>query len=86
MFGTVETLRDRYGFIRGDDGVSRFFLPSALSPLGVTFDGLTIGTRVKFVHIEHPRGPRAIEINIVAEGQSSSTRQRRYPKVDELGD
>jgi cold shock CspA family protein len=61
--GVIESLRDTYGFIRGEDGVSRFFLPSALQQtIGITFEELQTGMRVEFIHIDHPRGPRAIEI------------------------
>lgn len=65
MKGTIESLRGTYGFIRGEDGVSRFFLPSGLQPTpGVTFEDLRVGMQAEFVHIDHPRGPRAIEVSV----------------------
>lgn len=66
MTGTIESLYNTYGFIRGTDRVSRFFLPSALqATTTVAYEDLSIGDRVEFVHIDHPRGPRAIEIRTI---------------------
>lgn len=63
--GVITSLRETFGFIRGTDGVSRFFLPSGLQKTqGVTFESLRVGMQVEFVHIDHPRGPRAIEVLI----------------------
>lgn len=64
--GTISTLKPTFGFIQGEDGISRFFLPSGLqvSP-GVSFGDLRVGMRVEFLHIDHPRGPRAFEILIL---------------------
>ena len=74
MIGTVETLHERYGFIRGEDGVSRFFMPSGLSQDGnggTAFSDMSVGDRVEFVHIDHPRGPRAVEV-VVLEAYSGN--------------
>lgn len=65
MTGVIETLRHTYGFVRGRDGVSRFFLPSAMQSADGLFDDLTIGDQVEFIHIDHPRGARALEIRVI---------------------
>lgn len=65
MTGVIETLRHTYGFVRGRDGVSRFFLPSAMEIPGSMFEDLTIGDQVEFIHIDHPRGARALGIRVI---------------------
>jgi cold shock CspA family protein len=65
-----------YGFIRGEDGVDRFTVPSAL--LGMeeaprdaqiaTFDAIEVGTSVEFVHVGHVKGPRAIHVAVIRSG------------------
>jgi cold shock CspA family protein len=60
MEGVVETLRGTFGFIRGQDGVSRFFIPRDVDSMA--FDDMEVGMNVEFIHIDHPRGPRAISI------------------------
>lgn len=62
--GSVKTLPpgQDFGFLRGDDGVERFFHKTGLSGSGVRFDELEEGDRVLFTHIDGPKGPRAIEI------------------------
>jgi|PlaIllAssembly_1097288.scaffolds.fasta_scaffold859102_2 cold shock CspA family protein len=78
--GVIEALHDTYGFIRGRDSVSRFFLPSALQVTqGVAFEDLRIGSRVEFVHIDHPRGPRAIEV-IVLDGLDTASAASPAPE------
>ena len=87
MVGTVEVLNDTYGFIRGEDSVSRFFLPSAMQATpGVTFEQLQVGDQVSFAHIDHPRGPRAIEIRVIKRMAEINGIKRNYEPVDELGD
>lgn len=71
MTGTVEKMFDTYGFIRGTDGVSRFFLPTALQMTQeAQFDDIVAGTVVQFAHIDHPRGPRAIEVLVVRQQEA----------------
>jgi hypothetical protein len=60
--GTIETLRGTFGFIRGQDGVSRFFIPRDVESMA--FDDMRVGMKVRFIHIDHPRGPRAILIEV----------------------
>lgn len=68
MAGTVESLHGSYGFIRGDDRISRFFIPTGLqTSQRVTFTDIAVGMRATFIHIDHPKGPRAIEIRIESE-------------------
>ena len=63
--GTIERLMPNFGFIRGEDGVSFFFLPSAISPLSaVEWPAVAQGMNAEFIPIEHPRGPRAIGVTI----------------------
>lgn len=63
MKGKIQTLCGNYGFIRGDDGVGYFFLPSALQITQlIMFDDLAEGMKVEFESITHPKGPRAIEV------------------------
>ena len=71
MNGTICTLQSRFGFIRGDDGVQRFFLPSALHPSGPQFAQLRVGQAVTFTHTNHARGPRATEIRVWATDRTS---------------
>lgn len=67
LTGTIRTLRETYGFINGHDGVDYFFIPSGLHMTTRRFHELTVGDDVQFIPIEHPKGPRAIEILIVKE-------------------
>ena len=62
MTGVIEAIHDKFGFIRGRDGVSRFFIPSALDH--AEFGDLAVGMQVEFVHIDHARGSRAIEVTV----------------------
>lgn len=65
MTGAIRTLKDGFGFIVGDDEVDYFFLASALDRMvGVKFEQLGEGQDVTFMPIEHPRGPRAIEVRV----------------------
>lgn len=69
MRGTIERLLPTFGFIRGDDRIGRFFIPSGLQAGGVQFSALRVGMQVGFIHIDHPRGPRAIDILVLEEGR-----------------
>lgn len=63
MTGVVETLMLTYGFIRSTDGVSHFFMPSAMMRGDShSFSNLSEGDEVEFTHLDHPRGARAIEV------------------------
>lgn len=68
--GTIETLRGTFGFIRGRDGVSRFFLPRDVASM--SFDNLEVGMKVEFAHIDHPKGPRAISVKVLDEAEALS--------------
>lgn len=64
--GTIARMHATFGFITGEDGVERFFIPSAMQRTCETpFDKLTAGMRVQFMPIEAPKGPRAIEIRVL---------------------
>ena len=74
MLGTIEHLaakkdadpnKPTFGFIRGDDKTSYFFIPQGMQRTTVRFDALKPGMRVEFTTIEHPKGPRAIEVRVV---------------------
>lgn len=60
--GEIVTLREGFGWIRGDDGVDRFFHKSGLFGFGLKFDELHEGQAVLFTEIAGEKGPRAIEI------------------------
>ncbi len=66
MKGTIETLKSNFGFIRGEDGTSYFFIPSGLQLSTMGWDDLKQGMRVNFTDIVHPKGPRAIEVQVEA--------------------
>ncbi len=66
LTGKVKKLNPTFGFLRGDDGDEFFFLPTALQKsCGVEFSQLSVGQRVQFTAIEHPKGMRAIEIMVL---------------------
>lgn len=75
MKGTIEHLATRkdspdpskptFGFIRGEDRVSYFFIPNGMESTTVKFDSLKPGMRVGFTPIDHPKGPRAIEVRVL---------------------
>jgi CspA family cold shock protein len=58
-----------FGFVRGDDGKEVFFHRSGLGPN--EYDSLSEGDLVEYVVQEGPRGPRAENVRMVVEGQSS---------------
>lgn len=73
MTGTIESLnrktpnaaRPTFGFI-ACGRKSYFFAPSGMDMTSeVAFDDLRPGMRVTFTLIDHPRGPRAIQIRAV---------------------
>ena len=59
-----------FGFVRGDDGKEVFFHRSGLGPN--EYDSLSEGDLVEYVVQEGPRGPRAENVRMVVEGQTSS--------------
>lgn len=63
MVGKIETLKEKYGFVRGEDGESRFFIPSLMED-PAAFDALAVGAVVEFTHEESPRGPRASGVRL----------------------
>ena len=58
-----------FGFVRGDDGKEVFFHRSGLGPN--EYDSLSEGDLVEYVVQEGPRGPRAENVRMVVEGQTS---------------
>ncbi len=62
-----QTGRPTFGFIRGEDGESHFFIPTGLQQTTLRFDEIEVGMPVEFTVIEHPKGSRAIEVRILAE-------------------
>lgn len=70
MTGTITHIALGYGFIHpddADDGTGIFFFHNALDSFGPTWADLTIGMRVSFIEIAHPKGPRAIEVRVVSQ-------------------
>jgi len=73
MNGTIKSLpqdhttgeRRGYGFIRDDAGGNWFFHKRAIQAFGPAFADLQEGDPVTFTPIEHPKGPRAIEVRIL---------------------
>lgn len=63
-------LRGGYGFIRADDGEELYFNTSGLQMSSVPFRGLVVGDRCQFTAIDHPSGPRAIEVLVRDKNQS----------------
>lgn len=60
--GLERTKKQDYGFIRGTDGVDRFFHRKWTV---ANFDALRDGDRVRFDHKDHPKGPRAKNVDII---------------------
>jgi cold shock protein len=54
-----------FGFIKGDDGLDRFFHKSGLERSTLRFDELEQNMRVAFTHVDGDKGPRAIEVRVV---------------------
>ena len=67
IYGKVKALKDTYGFLQAEDGREAFFLPIALvpGPKNVEFAQLKVGQRVRFDTVDHPRGLRAVGVEIV---------------------
>lgn len=53
-----------YGFIRGEDGVTRFVHAREVVPFGA-FDTLKVGVPVEFSAVDHTRGPRAVDVRLL---------------------
>lgn len=63
----TKVFRDKgFGFVRGEDGVSRFVHAKKVQ-IGM-FDTLSEGTEIEFNHDDHPRGPRAIDVKPILNG------------------
>lgn len=64
-----------YGFITGvdedDDGarIRYFFNRSGVQLSSVPIDGMKVGDPCNFTPIDHPDGPRAIEVRVVDRNQ-----------------
>ena len=63
MTGTIKDVRhDKgFGFVKGADGVERFFHRSQVVPAR-DFDLMAPGMGVEFDHAEHAKGPRAVNV------------------------
>lgn len=65
-----------YGFIRGEDGIDRFSVPSSLLGMDESprneqisaFEAIEVGTTVEFIHVGHVKGPRAINVAVIRSG------------------
>lgn len=65
-----------YGFVRGEDGIDRFTVPSALMGMGeaprdqqiAAFDAIDVGTTVEFTPMPNVKGPRAINVVVIRSG------------------
>jgi uncharacterized LabA/DUF88 family protein/cold shock CspA family protein len=64
LFGVITTLKTGYGFVRGNDGVDRFFFYGSLVA-GTNFKDLVEGQQVSFVHGTTDRGPSALDVSLV---------------------
>ena len=60
--GAIRALYMGFGYITGDDGIDRFFHRSAMQATSLQFDELQQHQRVEFIHVDAPKGPRAIEV------------------------
>lgn len=68
--GIIKSLKEGWGFIRGDDGIDRFFHQAWLTrPDDVAADDvfatLVEQQRVTFVHEDAAKGPRAVDISVI---------------------
>jgi CspA family cold shock protein len=62
----VRVVADKgFGFIRGQDGVERFFHRSAVES-SVNFNSLATGQRVSFEDEPSPKGPRARRVSLAS--------------------
>lgn len=68
MKGTINTRKDSFGFIKGDDGKSYFFIPSCLKREGglipPSFDDFLEGRNVRFAPVSTDKGLRATEVEL----------------------
>jgi cold shock CspA family protein len=76
MTGTIEELNASkfaddggYGFIRAADGERLYFNTTGLQLSSVQFGFLKVGDPCRFTAIDHPAGPRAIEVFVADPNQ-----------------
>jgi cold shock CspA family protein len=68
MRGRIEYLKSGYGFIKGDDSVSYFFIPSTMAEdSDIPFDKAKRNMVVDFVPVSNERGPRAESVHVTHE-------------------
>ena len=60
-----------YGFIESDDGERLYFSAHGLQMSSVQFCYLQVGDRCRFTAIDHPKGPRGIEVFVADSRQGS---------------
>lgn len=60
----ISIMREKgFGFLRGEDGVSRFVHAKEVAE-GTLFDLLKEKDTVTFTHQDHKRGPRAVNVSL----------------------
>lgn len=76
MNGRIKAIRPDcgFGFVTGEDGVDRFFHQSAL-PDGVALESV-LYVFVKFDPVQAPKGPRAINVRPVIDGDQPTSPAR----------
>lgn len=66
ILGVVTAVHKGFVFVHGDDGIDRFLHRTHVQRTSARgFDQLQQHDRVEFLHIDTPRGPRAIEARFV---------------------
>lgn len=58
-----------YGFIKSDDDERLYFNASGMQMSSVQFAYLKVGDACRFTAIDHPEGPRAIEVFVADPNQ-----------------
>ena len=71
MTGQIARLDSGWGFITADDGERLYFNTSGLQLSSVQFQYLNVGDKCRFTAIDHPKGPRAIEVYVADERKGS---------------
>lgn len=69
MTGIVKNVKvdKRFGFVKGTDGLDRFFHESTVAP-GTNFYALKEGDQVEFDHEAGPKGARATNLRLMLRG------------------
>lgn len=77
--GSVVERCPSYGFLMGDDRLTRFFMPGDLLDGRERFGTLRNGDRVEFTSVagRPGKGPRAIKIALLRNGEPASVDESR---------